>query len=181
MEIAPIPCFTPDRLKKILPKIPPNSSNPCFTPDPVQKETSKSHQPLFHAGPNTQRDIEIAPTPVSRRTKYRKRHRNCANPCFATDRRQKTHRKRKCISFIMKRMPEIDLSTRLVEFLFRIRIGIRIPYVFFQCVFGDQKHITLDFLWRYVSQETVCQTFLFSVLHGVSVTLYFARFRVGPM
>ena len=34
-------------------------------------------------------------------------------------------------------MPEIDLSTRLVEFVFRIWIGIRIPYVIFQCVFLD--------------------------------------------
>ena len=82
---------------------------------------------MFHAGPNTKRD--------SRRTKYKKRHRNCANPCFAKDRQQKTRRMRKCIRFTMKNMPGIDLSTQLVEFVFRIWIRVRIPYVFCSACF----------------------------------------------
>ena len=49
-----------------------NSFNLCFTPDRTQKETSKSCQPLFHAGPSAERDIETAPTFVSPRADGKK-------------------------------------------------------------------------------------------------------------
>ena len=70
------------RVRPMKTKKPRNSFNPCCTQDRTQKETSKACQPLFHAGPIPGRDIEIAPTPDSRRTKHKKRHQNRANPCF---------------------------------------------------------------------------------------------------